>query len=116
MALGSTQPLTEMSSRNLIEGVKGGRHIGLTTLSPSVNQLSRICGRLDASQFCGPSRPIIGIVLPFFIIRSPLAGQCLIGLRTDLCIKVLAIIIHFSSYNFSNLIFLIVVNSPQGLL
>jgi hypothetical protein len=37
MALGSTQPLTEMSTRV----VKGGRRVGLTTLPPSVSQLSR---------------------------------------------------------------------------
>jgi hypothetical protein len=30
MALGSTQPLTEMSTRNL-PGVKGGQRMGLTT-------------------------------------------------------------------------------------
>jgi len=31
MALGSTQPLTEMSARNISWG-KGGRYVGLTTL------------------------------------------------------------------------------------
>jgi len=34
MALGSTQPLTEMSTRNVSWG-KGGRSVGLTTLPPS---------------------------------------------------------------------------------
>jgi hypothetical protein len=33
MALGSTQPLTEMSTRNISWG-KGGRCLGLTTLPP----------------------------------------------------------------------------------
>jgi hypothetical protein len=33
MALGSTQPLTEMSTRNL-PGVKSGRRVGLKTLPP----------------------------------------------------------------------------------
>jgi hypothetical protein len=46
MALWSIQPLTEMSTRNLPGGgggggVNGGRHVGLTTLPPSVSQLSR---------------------------------------------------------------------------
>jgi hypothetical protein len=41
MALGSTQPLTEMSSRNIPGAVKGGRRIRLTTVSPSVSRLSR---------------------------------------------------------------------------
>jgi hypothetical protein len=36
MALGLTQPLTEMSTRNLPEG-KSGRRIGLTTLPPSMS-------------------------------------------------------------------------------
>jgi len=35
MALGSTQPLTEMSARNASWGVKGGRCVRLTTLPPS---------------------------------------------------------------------------------
>jgi hypothetical protein len=34
MALGLTQPLTEMSTRNIYWG-KGGRCVGLTTLPPS---------------------------------------------------------------------------------
>jgi hypothetical protein len=45
MALGSTQPLTEMSSRNLKKqrnlGVKGVGRVGLTTLQPSVSRLSK---------------------------------------------------------------------------
>jgi hypothetical protein len=43
MALGSTQPLTEMSTRNL-PGVKSGRCVGLTNLPPSVSQLSENVG------------------------------------------------------------------------
>jgi hypothetical protein len=35
MALGSTQPLTEMSTRNTSWGGKGCRCLGLTTLPPS---------------------------------------------------------------------------------
>ena len=35
VALGSTQPLTEMSTRNISWGVKGGRCVGLTNLTPS---------------------------------------------------------------------------------
>jgi len=35
MALGSTQPLTEMSNRNISWGGKGGQCIGLTTLPSS---------------------------------------------------------------------------------
>jgi hypothetical protein len=35
MALGSTQPLTEMSTRNISCGGKRGRYVWLTTLPPS---------------------------------------------------------------------------------
>jgi hypothetical protein len=35
VALGSTQPLKEMSARNIFWGDKGGRCVGLTTLPPS---------------------------------------------------------------------------------
>jgi len=35
MALGLTQPLTEMSTRNIFWGDKGGQCVGLTTLPPS---------------------------------------------------------------------------------
>jgi hypothetical protein len=65
MALGSTQPLTEMSTRSFPGGVKGGRRVWLTILLPSMSLLSVKCGSLDVSQPHGLPRYVTGIVLLF---------------------------------------------------
>jgi hypothetical protein len=63
MALGL---LTEMSRvPGIFLGVKGGQHVKLLTLLPSVSQLSTKCGSLDISQLYGPSQAVTGIALPF---------------------------------------------------
>jgi hypothetical protein len=57
MALGSTQPLTEMSTRNLPEH-KGPSARKAATPPPSMSRLSIKCGSLDVSQPHGPSRHV----------------------------------------------------------
>ena len=75
MAPGSTQPLTEMSTRNISWG-KGGRCVGLTTLPPSCADCLEIWepqppGTLRAFQACnGIALPLPLPYMYYFIITQ----------------------------------------------
>jgi hypothetical protein len=64
MVMGSTQPLTEMSTRNL-PGGKGRPERKSDSLTAIFERLSRKCGILDVSQPYGPALHATGTALPF---------------------------------------------------
>jgi len=65
MALGSTQPLTEMSTRVFPEG-KCDRYVRLTTLPPSCAVVTK-SGNLNLLEPSGPIQAYNGTALPLII-------------------------------------------------
>jgi len=68
MALDSTQPLTEMSTRSISWG-KGGRCVRLTTLPPSCAVVMK-SGNPNFLEPSGPLQDCDGIALPLHILLS----------------------------------------------
>ena len=71
MALGSTQPLTEMSTRCISWG-KGGRCVGLTTLPPSCAVVMK-SGNLNFLEPSGPLQACNGTALPFTLYEPDIS-------------------------------------------
>ena len=67
MALGSTQPLTEMSIPGTFPGGKGGRWVRLTTLLPSCAFVTK-SGNLNFLETSGPLRACNGNALHFTLL------------------------------------------------
>ena len=85
MALGSTEPLTEMSTRSISWG-KGGRCVRLTTLPPSRAVVTK-SGDLNFLEPSGPLQARIGTALRFTILpKSNIFLLILLTLTAVVCL------------------------------
>jgi hypothetical protein len=79
MALGSTQTLSEMSTKKL-PGVEGGRRArpdNLTAICEPIDEC------LDVSQLYGPPWSVTGIVLPFIASKHYTSSERVGSSRDD---------------------------------
>ena len=74
MALGSTQPLTEMSARGISWGT-GGRCVRLTTLPPSCAVVMKFAN----INFLEPSGPVQARNGTVYLYSFPLASEAIPG-------------------------------------
>jgi len=73
MAMGSTKPLTQMSTINIYWGGKGGRSVVLTALPPSCT----VCNDIwepQPSETSGPVQACIEIALAFSFVYKELTA------------------------------------------
>ena len=84
MALGSTQPLTEMSTPGAFPGGKSGRRLRLTVLPPSCAVVMK-CGKLNFLEPSGPLQACNGTALPLLrlSIGSAHSGPTASAVRTS---------------------------------
>ena len=71
VALGLTQPLTEMSTTNISSGCKGGRSVGLTNLPPSCAD----CREIWQPQTSGTFRACPGLYRDCFTFYCRVSGS-----------------------------------------